>query len=119
MATGTIPKVTNDSGSGYCKMPDGTLIQWGRYEVKSGTFTQAGSSGVYAFALSFSFPIPFASDYPAVFGSTQYSTGHRVASGYRGASKTTSAGVAYDFYPRVMSTTNKLFVEWCAIGRWK
>ena len=29
MATGKIEKVMNDSGSGYCKMPDGTLICWG------------------------------------------------------------------------------------------
>lgn len=29
MAQGTMQKVTNDSSSNYCKMPDGTLMQWG------------------------------------------------------------------------------------------
>ena len=29
MATSTIKQVTNNSDNGYCKMPDGTLIQWG------------------------------------------------------------------------------------------
>ena len=26
---GTMQKVTNNSGDGYCTMPDGTIMQWG------------------------------------------------------------------------------------------
>ena len=29
MAVSKIQQVTNNSGSNYCKMPDGTLMQWG------------------------------------------------------------------------------------------
>lgn len=32
MATGSIKKVSNDSASGYCKMADGTLLQWGNMD---------------------------------------------------------------------------------------
>ena len=35
MATGTITKVSNDSTSNYCKMPDGTLICWGMGTISS------------------------------------------------------------------------------------
>lgn len=36
MASGVIEKLSNDSANGYCKFPDGTLIQW------SSTITSAG-----------------------------------------------------------------------------
>ena len=35
MATGTIIKDTPVSGNGYYKMPDGTLIQWGKINISS------------------------------------------------------------------------------------
>lgn len=38
MATGTIKQVTNNSTSNYCKMPDGTLIQWGSVTVAADSY---------------------------------------------------------------------------------
>ena len=48
MATGSMEKVTNNSGSGYCKMPDGTLICYG-----SATVAANGYTG------SVAYPVPF------------------------------------------------------------
>ena len=35
MAEGYINQTWNDSGDGYCKMPDGTLIQWGHEDISN------------------------------------------------------------------------------------
>jgi hypothetical protein len=48
MATSTIEKVTNNSGTNYCKMPDGTMICWG-YE------TLTGSGPFYTFTFGHTF----------------------------------------------------------------
>ena len=42
MAQGIMQKVTNDSGTLYCKMPDGTLIQWGVDGGYQSTKVQSG-----------------------------------------------------------------------------
>lgn len=40
MASGTITNFANDSGASYCKMPDGTLIQWGTITIPEGLYVE-------------------------------------------------------------------------------
>lgn len=122
MAIGKIKKVTNDSGSGYCKMPDGTMIQWGTASITSGTFinTNTGSSGMWDLSCNFTFPFSFAAgSSPRVFGTAKYSTGHMIPVGFFSSSATTAACELYDFYQRVPSASTPYYIEWTAIGRWK
>ena len=122
MAIGKIKKVTNDSGSGYCKMPDGTMIQWGTASITSGTFinTNTGSSGMWDLSCNFAFPFSFAAgSSPRVFGTAKYSTGHMIPVGFFSSSATTAACELYDFYQRVPSASKPYYIEWTAIGRWK
>lgn len=107
------------TASGYCKMPDGTLIQWGHYTVsQEGSLTQIASSGVYYGLDYLTFPIAFYNDNYTVTGSTRYSTGHPVPIGFFSRSKSSVAISIYDFYARPMNGGN-MIVRWQAIGRWK
>ena len=54
MATGKIEKVMNDSGSGYCKMPDGTLTCWGTISVP---YPTAITNATGKFLLTSIFPL--------------------------------------------------------------
>lgn len=58
MATGTIKKVMNESGSDYCKMPDGTLICWGNVTMPSNgtasiTFAKQFMNDSYGFSATY------------------------------------------------------------------
>lgn len=65
MASGTIPQLSNEVGSSngiyYCKMPDGTLIQWGtgNYSPTSSTGVASGSVYYFEFRPNIVFPIEF------------------------------------------------------------
>ena len=48
MATGTITKVMNDSNTGYCKMPDGTLICWGEFTTNRSQYSVTANGAMYA-----------------------------------------------------------------------
>ena len=114
MASGVIEKLSNDSANGYCKFPDGTLIQWGSTTTSASGMTQIASSGIYYGQASIAFPIEFVGE-PIVVGSTKYATGHQVPAGFAGS--TTGADVYYyDFYQR---SGSPLVIRWVAIGRWK
>lgn len=107
-----------ESGSGYAKFPDGTMIQWGTASITSGTFSQIGSSGVFSLAISFFFPAQFSGS-PRVSGTARYSTGYAVPAGFNDSSNTTAKGFAYDFFARAPSAQVQLVIEWMAVGRWK
>lgn len=47
VASGTIQKVIPDSGNGYCKMPDGTLICWNRVSTGSGYSINSAWGSLY------------------------------------------------------------------------
>ena len=114
MASGIIEKLSNDSANGYCKFPDGTLIQWGDTYTSASGMTQIESSGIYFGQANIAFPIEFVGE-PIVVGSTKCSTGHQVPAGFAGS--TTGAYVYYyDFYQR---SGSPLVIRWVAIGRWK
>ena len=112
MATGPIKQVTNNSGSYYCKMPDGTLIQW-------------GTSGAYASGSStknteVTFPISF------------------LNTEYRVAFTNKLAGTDFENYDTTIFSYQRAYAskmlvhqktangstllrefDWIAIGRWK
>lgn len=118
MATGTITQVSNDSGTGYCKMADGTMLQWGTYNLTSGTMSQYGA--LYGVAATIVFPIAFNNANIVVTGSSKYGNQPEMAFGM--TSTITSAQVIvrlWDVASRAISSTNPFVVKWQAVGRWK
>ena len=104
--TGTIKKVMNDSGSSYCKMPDGTLIQWGEERDKSNqaqiTFSEAYVS------------------IPTVFLTPVYNYQRTVRCSLGVVATTTGFTLwAYDTDTNNWSTSTDLWFYWVAVGRWK
>lgn len=118
MASGTSKKVTADSGANYCKLPDGTLIQWGTTRLTSGS-TNAYVSPINIAKVYIQFPIPFASTDYLVFGSGKYSTGASTPIGQTGETLTSCGVHWWDAAARTFSTSIPLVIKWCAIGRWK
>ena len=106
MATSTIEKVTNNSGSGYCKMPDGTLIQWGT----------AQGTGEHYFPVSFvdtSYTVLVGVGYPT----PSYITNISVLGGHPHNQSEFSI-IVFNTDGSTPSKANVLF-RWLAIGRWK
>lgn len=123
MASGIVTQVSNNSGydssttSHYCKMPDGTLMQWGTLDVTSGT--TSSYSPVYILNVTVTFPIPFYDTTYVINGSSKYGTGAEFAFG-QGTSYESHAIVrVWDTSPRTASSSNRWRVKWQAIGRWK
>ncbi len=113
MATGTITKVMNDSNTGYCKMPDGTLICWG--EENSGAIPANGAITVYT-----TFPEEYIA-IPVVTCVARYAS--TVTARYFQAAVHTigTTGVqltAVNTYSNAV-TAGTHFINWIAIGRWK
>lgn len=116
MASGTIKNFANDSDAGYCKMPDGTLIQWGRINVSNvpisntwGSLFESGrqDSGV-------TFPVAFVGD-PSCVATANMSP----AAWIEGLSASTT-GLGSFFLTRPTSVSaSSGHIDWQAIGRWK
>lgn len=96
-------KVTNNSESGYCKMPDGTLIQWGSEKIASGT-----SSKAIAFQIAFN-----NANNVSVTLCPGYDNSIYVPLVWGGL--TTTGFTVY----RSSSESFNQAVKWTAIGRWK
>ena len=90
MATGKIEKVTNDSGSGYCKMPDGTMILYGVKHVATGNNR-----------MNYSFDF---ADTPTVFLTSK-------------SNATVYVNATYATY-FLLNSSAETDVSWLAIGRW-
>lgn len=91
------------SGTGYCKMADGTLIQWGEATIASGntvvtvSFPQTFSNSNYGFSVT------------GTFNNTRALT-------WATAGQTTSQIQVY----RGVETYNYAqSLKWMAVGRWK
>ena len=97
MATSIIKQTMNESNSSYCKMPDGTLIQWGVLSLVTAEVTAV------------TFPIPFISN-PSVVASTGAGAGR----GYADTEDVTTTG-----FTLWKSTSVSQWARWIAIGRWK
>lgn len=105
MAKTSVNKVTNDSsasgGSGYCKMPDGTLIEWGAATVASGSFTG-----------SFSLPVPLYRIQDSSITLTPLQTGTDFNVNYADSS---NSEIKFGRTPNTSAST----YYWIACGRWK
>lgn len=119
MATGSIAKVSNDSASGYCRMPDGTLIQWGNVTNLSPRNLSGSASGqiyYHEYDANVTFPVAFVA-LPTVlvspFGGRECSISWVVASTTSFSSFDTLGG------RQTLESTAKLNISWLAIGRWK
>lgn len=118
MATGTIKQTTNNSGTGYCKMPDGTLIQWGDvWYTDVGSFTQNGA--VYILAVALTFPKAFVDGNIFVTGSSKIGQAPEFAFGVANKTSTNATIRCMNSTAQTVSTTTQLRVHWMAIGRWK
>lgn len=109
-----------DSASGHCKMPDGTLIQWGSLIVEQGSTAQYVGQ-TYQMPVSISLPIPFVDTNYRVFGSSKFVSGEAVAIGHDVSLSTESSAYirAWDYTHRTLSSSETLKIWWIAIGRWR
>lgn len=114
--TGAVTTPQNDSGTGYCKMPDGTLIQWGRIVVNNVPITNAWGA-VYESSIQSSgvvFPITFV-ETPCVVAFANVSP---TAWLENIGSDATRLGSYYLVRPTT-SNASSGYISWMAIGRWK
>ena len=109
MAISIIKQVTNNSDTGYCKMPDGTLIQWGSVNIT--TTTEKGPFG-YTGQMQITYPIAFNST-PVTVGAIHDIAEYWNASVYNYNNLKATLSIAGN----VSNVTKK--VDWLAIGRWK
>lgn len=96
-----------ESGAGYCKMPDGTLICYGiRSNVASGA--------------TINFPSPFVGR-PVVVVTPNYNTGTTIRCTFSVEGVTVSSATVYawDTITNALSASTTLTFYWQAIGRWK
>ena len=115
MATGTIAKVTNNSSTGYCKMPDGTLICWGNYSASARSTSAAGNLYTTgAFNPNITFPVAFVAE-PSVMITPGSGDAYSIVlvSIY---SKTAITSVTLG---RPNSGSLYPTFSWVAVGRWK
>lgn len=93
----------NESDANYCKMPDGTLIQWGEASIVAG-----------AAKTTVTFPIAFINTNYTVSAIGVY-TFTRVVSFVYAAQTTTTI----DIYDSLEDVSQGETFKWLAIGRWK
>lgn len=115
MASGIIQKVIPDSGTNYCKMPDGTLIQWG-YSNPSYANANIALSSV-------TFPIAFTAQ-PVVsltVGDAQNTAQELAANVKIGSITASKFDISYQD-PASQFRSDGSYIKpiyWLAIGRWK
>ena len=109
-----------DSANGHCKMPDGTLIQWGSIIIEQGSTVQYVGQ-TYQMPVSLSLPIPFVDTNYRVFGSSKFASGGAIAIGHDVSQSTESSAYlrAWDYTSRTLSSSAILKIWWIAIGRWR
>lgn len=118
MATGTIKQVIPNSGTGYCKMPDGTLICWGT-ATKAVTEPSWSSwnAGWYQVTVvsgnSITFPVAFIAT-PRIYATISSDVWASVVSVGGDAAHIGRIAVA-----RPSQYAGTLQCDWLAIGRWK
>lgn len=107
MASGTITKVIPDSGAFYCKMPDGTLICWGRGSANN-------VSGTTEVNIAQTFGVAYYG-IPAVILALRGASYNRrihprdiTLTGFNAACAFTSS-----------SSSGDIWFDWVALGRWK
>ena len=118
MATGSIRKVSNDSASGYCKMPDGTLICWGTITATvSGDWSPWGNGSWAQIDVrswnnaNFAYPFISAPSIVASCGSETWFVTVFVCA--------TNSKISGIVCARPNTITGTLTAQYVAIGRWK
>lgn len=109
MANRTISQTWNESASGYCKMPDGTLLQWGLTVIER-------KSGINS--TSVDFQIPFISGSSTqVFVSMSTSAYAPYLAVFPGTIRATGCDlICYNSNTIDYADAG---IRWFAIGRWK
>lgn len=117
---GSFQNYSSGSTMQCTKFADGTMIQSGYTEIKSGSNSQIASSGVYFYSFEIGpFPVSFLSgSIISGYATTRCATGHILPAGVI-CSETAMGIMAYDFYTRTYTSAAPLKVYWMAIGRWK
>lgn len=105
-----------ESSTNYCKMADGTLIQWG--EASDVTVSMTQSDALYVQRYTINLPIAFYNGRYYASASFQYSTGYGFACGVPYSGRTASS-FAVDFMETTNRSGNKGRYIWFAVGRWK
>lgn len=95
MASGTINKTVNESGTGYCKMPDGTLFCYGTTYCNVGTTT-------------INFSPSFTAEPSVCFSQVTASPTMYIY----------TVEVTTDHVAFVNTSTAGVYLKWQAIGRW-
>lgn len=106
MASGKVPQTWNESGSRYCKMPDGTLIQAGYVSVSH------PSAGTINTAVQF--PIAFSTQ--PILSISLYGTDISIEKACHASTTTTGFTLLTQ---STYSGANSVGVDWIAFGRWK
>lgn len=96
-----------ESSSTYCKLPDGTLFQWGTVSITR----NAGSN-----TAAVTFPIPFATRPPYSNVSYDTSAPKTFITAFTGASESGMTAILYNAGDTISSS---VLVRWFAVGRWK
>lgn len=101
-----------ESGKGFAKLPDGTLVQWGALDMQIETNGQTnGHTGV-------TFKVQFIDDDVIVMLTNTYINSTRVTWSVSGANKANFN--AYFYAPQAgFTAAHKAGARWLAIGRWK
>lgn len=105
MASGTIKNYANDSDTGYCKMADGTLIQFGYSTILADRLF-----------LILTFPTQFVNNSFAFTVTPEFSDTRDVWMTYYGNSNNPTGSI-YVYRNTALNTAQNF--NWIAIGRWK
>ena len=118
LSNGGLNDLKTESGTGYCKLPDGTLMQWGflqNVEPQSTSGTATGSLYYYEFLYNYDFPIAF-TGFPSVFfNKSGGKTGTPCWASYNNT-KITEVDVLTGF--DTFTGSFGLVLSYFAIGRW-
>ena len=109
--------IVNNSGVNYCKMPDGTLLCWGRTDtIQLSDLTPKSGNGYtyYEAALNISFAVPFVARPYLIVSKSGGSIATVVWQNWT-AEKITEI----DFATVGEATSTQVSADWIAIGRWK
>ena len=104
-----------NSGTGYCKMPDGTLMCWGMISFLGANTSQWGELYLCNINPSISFPIKFISN-PSV---TMTEAGMYSCFVVTANSDKNGIGDMQLARASQFNTTATYYISWQAIGRWK
>lgn len=112
--TDTLLPESAQSGNGYQKFADGTLICWGTKQESNVAFNSWGSLYVGTMSDTVTFPIEFAAN-PSVIVSAAISG----TSFFPITAASNTTGIYTLQVAKTNNTTSTIIFQWVAIGRWK